>query len=385
MQSPHSWSGVWQRPHHLATQFAAAGHRIRWVEPRYLRWLLEDRRRFFGSRDQQPSSLIDVLSVTLINGERFGPVRRFNQGRLSRALRAGPSGAASDRRILWLYNPHEVHLAATVPHDLLVYDIMDEYRGFPWSAGRIAEEESELLGKADWVFAGTQALFDSKKDRAEGRIECHLSGVDTDHFRPPSGAREDSSAICPDDLQPLKGRYRRLLGYAGVIDLRLDQTLLADAARLHDDWGWILVGPVAADVANLRSVPNIHLLGQKSYKELPAYYHAWDCALIPFVESELTRHINPTKILEYAAAGLPVVTRALPDIERFYAEGAFLYRSAEEFESRLETVLGSDTASRESSDQVGRKLDRARQWARDRSWKSIAKKMLERVEKISKQ
>ena len=65
---------------------------------------------------------------------------------------------------------------------------------------------------------------------------------------------------------------------------------------------------------------------------------AWDAALIPFVENELTRHINPTKILEYAAAGLPVLARALPDVERYYAEGAYLYHTAEEFERQAGAI-----------------------------------------------
>lgn len=368
-QSPHAWRGVWQRPHHLAVQFARAGHSVRWVEPRYLRWLLDEPARFLRARREMPSERIEVIPATLVNGERFAPIRRMNERRLARLLDAPLAAPVAGKRILWLYHPHEAHLARTVPHDLLVYDIMDEFRGFPWSPPGIEAEEAELLKSANLVFAGTHALLESKRAAAGSKIECELSGVDIEHFSAGRGKP------VPVDLAPLRSKYKRLLGYAGMIDLRVDQDLLVAGARSHPDWGWILLGPEAADTSRLRNEPNIHLLGQKAYADLPAYYAASDAAIIPFVENELTRHINPTKILEYAAAGLPVITVALPDVERFYADGAFLYRTPDEFETCLQRVFADDAKSPE----VLKKIEASRIWSRERSWEAIASRMLARI------
>ncbi len=383
MQSPHGWRGVWQRPHHLASRFAARGHYVRWVEPRYVKWLAGERERFWRARNEKPDERIEVAPVTLLNGERFGPIRKFNLSRLASALNRHLPSSANGKGVLWLYDPHQAELARLVPHDLLIYDIMDEYRGFPWSPPKIAEEEARLLAEADWVFAGTQALFDAKKLQAQGKIECLLSGVDAGHFREIRGTGTRTNPREPVPEFPMREKYRRLIGYAGMIDLRLDQELIADSARRHPDWGWILLGPTACDVTRLRAAPNVHLLGQKSYGELPAFYHSWDCAMIPFVENELTRHVNPTKMLEYAAAGLPVVARALPDIEQFYAEGAFLYRDAADCETQLKAILEGEAQPMESP-LVREKLTQSAQWIKDRDWDAIAEKMLRRAEEIGK-
>jgi len=366
IQSPHAWRGVWQRPHHLARQFARAGHSVRYVQPRYARWLLDDRARFFQSRSELAEDGVDVRSVTLCNGERFSPIRTRNLRALARQLTIPQSDSPL---VLWLYNPHEAALADLVPHEILVYDIMDEYRGFPWSPLNLEKEEATLLSRANFVFAGTGALFDSKRAQAEGRISCELSGVDTNHF-----ARTSTPAPPPDELQTLRQKFTKLIGYAGVIDLRMDQHLIVEAARRHPEWCWVLLGPSRCDTSRLRAEPNIQLLGEKPYSDLPAYYHAFDCATIPFVENELTRHINPTKMLEYAAAGLPIVSRALPDAKRFYADGAWLYHTPGEAIKMLEAILGDDNDALAELRQ--KKLTRASEWSRERSWHAIAKRML---------
>jgi glycosyltransferase involved in cell wall biosynthesis len=376
IQCPHPWRGIAQRPHHLARHFARAGHAVHWVEPRYLRWLTQRPGDFFRARRERPEQNFDVQPVTLVNGERLPPIRAWNRFRLTRAF-ASATHASTETgdtpRILWLYDPHQAFLADRVPHDLLVYDIMDEYTGFPWSPPRIADEESALLRRADWIFAGTGALFDAKRPRAEGRIECILSGVDPDHFAPPSNDNTPDPAQADAEHAALRARYRRVAGYAGMIDLRVDMPLLRRAARDLPDWGFALIGPVHADAAILRDLPNVRLLGPRPYADLPAYYRAWDAALLPFVENTLTRHINPTKMLEYAAADRPIVARALPDVERFYADGAWLYREPDGFIAALRAI---DAAG----DPVARRLDHARAWIADRRWDRLAERMLRRVD-----
>jgi glycosyltransferase involved in cell wall biosynthesis len=63
-------------------------------------------------------------------------------------------------------------------------------------------------------------------------------------------------------------------------------------------------------------LPNVHLLGWRPYEELPACCKGFDVALLPFKIDELTLAANPLKLREYLAAGLPVVSSALPEVER---------------------------------------------------------------------
>jgi hypothetical protein len=75
----------------------------------------------------------------------------------------------------------------------------------------------------------------------------------------------------------------------------------------------VLIGDSTIDLASYRALANMHFLGRKSYAELPAYCKEFDVGLIPFKINELTKAVNPIKLREYLAAGLPVVSTRLPE------------------------------------------------------------------------
>jgi UDP-galactopyranose mutase len=80
-----------------------------------------------------------------------------------------------------------------------------------------------------------------------------------------------------------------------------------------------MLGPVVKiEEAALPRAGNIHYLGGKSYKELPAYLAGWDACMLPFAHNESTRYISPTKTPEYLAAGKPVVSTSITDVVRPY-------------------------------------------------------------------
>ena len=62
-------------------------------------------------------------------------------------------------------------------------------------------------------------------------------------------------------------------------------------------------------------MPNVHLFGRKPYADLPNYCKGFDVALNPFSINELTLAANPLKVREYLAAGLEVVSTAIPEVE----------------------------------------------------------------------
>ena len=77
----------------------------------------------------------------------------------------------------------------------------------------------------------------------------------------------------------------------------------------------MVLGKATTDVSALASLPNVHLLGRKPYADLPAYCKGFDVALMPFRLNELTLNANPLKVREYLAAGLPVVSTPIPEVE----------------------------------------------------------------------
>jgi hypothetical protein len=72
--------------------------------------------------------------------------------------------------------------------------------------------------------------------------------------------------------------------------------------------------------------------------------------LIPFPINEATLHSNPLKAREYLAAGLPVVSTAIPEVASL--EGCEIAAGREEFLELISKVLGEPGPSAARSEAV---------------------------------
>ena len=80
---------------------------------------------------------------------------------------------------------------------------------------------------------------------------------------------------------------------------------------------FVFVGPEVTRQRPLHGVPNIHLLGERPYAELPAYFAGADACWIPFAPTDHTMGRDCVKLYEYLATGRPIVTTPLPRAEQF--------------------------------------------------------------------
>jgi GT2 family glycosyltransferase len=68
------------------------------------------------------------------------------------------------------------------------------------------------------------------------------------------------------------------------------------------------------DVSKLESLPNVRLLGEKNYREIPLYLSHFDVCLIPFRLNKLTKGVDPVKMYEYFSQGKPVVATDMAEL-----------------------------------------------------------------------
>jgi glycosyltransferase involved in cell wall biosynthesis len=117
----------------------------------------------------------------------------------------------------------------------------------------------------------------------------------------------------PDEL---RGLPRPILGYFGLLaEDWVDVPLLERVADRFPHGSLVLIGRATRDLASLASRPNVHLLGRRPYASLPSYCRAFDVALNVFPLNDVTLAANPLKVREYLAAGLPVVSTRIPEVE----------------------------------------------------------------------
>jgi glycosyltransferase involved in cell wall biosynthesis len=237
---------------------------------------------------------------------------------------------------LWTFLPTTAEYVGGLGESLAVYYCTDEWSGFQHLGGEpVARMERRLLAKADVVFATSRPLVESK---ARHNKETHLAshGVDYAHF----AAALDSATTEPAEL---RGLSHPIVGFFGLLESWIDLPLLAYVAERRPDWSIVLVGKAAVDVSCLERYPNVHLLGRKPYAELPRYAKAFDVAVCPFVEGELSRNVNPIKLREYLSAGVPVVATGIPEAA-CHGDACRLARTPEEFLAACDEAIRGDSA-----------------------------------------
>lgn len=242
--------------------------------------------------------------------------------------------------VAWYYTPMMLSWSSHLRPAVVVYDCMDELSLFRGAPAAMLQWEQQLLEHAQLVFTGGVSLYEAKRGR-HPHVHCFPSSIDSAHFIPARTLNEDP----PDQA----GIPHRRLGFAGVIDERMDLELLDAIARTRPEWQLVMVGPVVKiDPTTLPRRDNIHYLGAKPYADLPAYMAGWDVALMPFAMNESTRFISPTKTPEYLAAGCPVVSTPIRDVVVPYgvADLAFIGRSPDEFCAAIEEALTQSPETR---------------------------------------
>ena len=323
------WDFVFQRPQHLLTR-CARRHRVFVIEEPVVG---EGPARFEVSVRQHG---IRVAVPRLPEGLTVDAADALQ----SSLLRAFFREHSISDYVLWYYTPMAIAFTRHLRPRAVVYDCMDELSAFAGAPASMREREQELLKRADVVFTGGQALFESKR-HSHSNVFAFPSSVDVEHF-----ARARASQSDPDDQSHIP---HPRLGFFGVIDERMDLELLRQVAAARPDWHLVIVGPVVKiDPSCLPVAANLHYLGPKQYEELPLYLAGWDVALLPFARNDATRYISPTKTPEYLAAGKPVVSTSIRDVVRPYGATG-LARIADDpadFVAAIEAALAEPTSER---------------------------------------
>jgi UDP-galactopyranose mutase len=329
------WDFVWQRPQQLLTR-CARERRVFFVEEPVFAEGGRPRLRIRRVNDQ-----LVVAAPELPSGCAPAEVDEIQE----RLLRGLLLDFGVEAFVLWMYTPMAVPFTRRLAPLAVVYDCMDELSAFDHAPDRLVPLEDEVFRRADLVLTGGRSLFEAKRGR-HPRVHLFPSSVDSAHF----AVARLSGPEPPDQAEIDRPR----LGYAGVIDERLDLELVAALADARPNWQLVLVGPVAKiDPESLPRRPNLHYLGPKDYADLPAYLRGWDAALLPFARNRATRYISPTKTPEYLAAGLPVVSTSITDVVRPYGEEGLVHIA----EDAAGFVAAAEQAMHECSVERLRRVD----------------------------
>lgn len=313
-------------------------------------------RRAAGGASQINETMCQVTPLLLPGAHgRLG--RLVNKSllvtQIARAIRAIPDYHERPRQV-WSFAPDVPHLVGAFDEEAFIYYCVDEHSEFDgYNRSAILQLERQLVERADVVFASSAPLLESRR---QWRDDVHLMrhGVDYEHF----AQAWKTPGEMPDDLANIP---QPIFGFFGLIHHWIDVKLIGQLARLRPEYSFVLLGDAKVSLTKLSELPNVHWLGPKPYSELPAYCRHFRAGLIPFVESTMTRNVNPIKLLEYLAAGLPVISTPMPEA-RVSSRHVHCRNSSSEFARCCDRFAKEDSSSKET----------VAVSAADRSWTAVA-------------
>jgi len=325
------FASPWQRAQQLAMHLAEATDVV-YVDPNrsFLQFL----------RRQNPLSAPpgELLPRRLLRfkpgpgfpfGRSFPMVNRVNHARTwNRLQRLLAEGRLAPPQVAVVTFPDQLDIIRSLPALPVIYDLMDEPALFlkPWQQLHYERAHRELLERADLVVTSSKVLFERYAPLAR-RAVCITNGVREQMFRDLQNARAHPR------LARLPGPR---LGYVGMISHWFDFDTVRALANGFPQGSVILVGPVDCAVPALPS--NVTFTGMVPHHQLAPLLRSFDLGLIPFRRCRDIDAVNPVKMYEYLAAGLPVLSARFSEIAHF-AEFVSIYDSETDCLSAARSLL----------------------------------------------
>ena len=230
----------------------------------------------------------------------------------------------------------------------IIVDYHSDFTGFLAPGSDDSEANGmRLLTKADCVIPTTEALaLNTRQVRGGAAPKVVPNGCDYALFHAAfSPTQPRPLPTLGEDGQPDAGMRRPVAGFCGTLSHWFNATAVCEMARQLPEVDFVLAGQVVEWEQELRSLPNIRLVGEKSHEEIPALLKTFDLAVLPFdMDADISETLCPTFFYECLAAGKKVVASALPCLREYDKKHVLLAETPAAFVQAIKTVLaGKDS------------------------------------------
>jgi glycosyltransferase involved in cell wall biosynthesis len=313
-------------------RFAARGWRVVYVAQLGIRnprpsHVVQALRRGKSPAQEPP---FEVVRPKLVPPRRVPGVDAVNRRWLARQLLGhvrDPSGT-----VLWIRfpTPELVPLLAAVPWRAVVYEVVDDHAAGPGMTDRLRaafrRAEDAILVRADVVFAWSEPLRELLAVR-HPNVRLATAAVDMSELAP---------------VAMTEGAERTAV-FTGALGFRFDEKLAAAVARELPDWTLLFAGPAEPEAEEaLAPLPNAVLTGAFAHAELPRLLALGRVCLVPYRVNAFNDNLVPVKLVEYLAAGRPVVSTPMKAADGFADAVAFV-GGAKAFAEAVRTAASEDT------------------------------------------
>lgn len=338
-----SWDFSWHRQQEMMMYMSEHGFKILFVEPC-------DKKHPFQSFFKQECENVWRLRPCGFPYERCSRLINIINGKMARTeIEEAARQLKFEKPILWLDRVHGFDFEYFQKNSYVVYDLVDEILAF----GRVRNDrmllelENQVLKRADILLSSSQTLMNRKIKQSgrTGKSQFLPNGVDCSRF---SIEAKKVSQQSPT------------IGFIGHISRRsIDYNLVQSVAAARPDWTLLFVGPGTEEDKNAlkEGFSNIVMKDPVSGNEVPRVIREFDIGMIPYnTDKEDMDYVFPRKACEYLAAGKPVISTPLKEVEclKPYVQVA---TDAEGFIRKAEEVTDENEFATEARRTFAQKYD----------------------------
>ncbi len=266
--------------------------------------------------------------------------------------------------ILWFDSSLFSFLLDEITYKNSILRLADYSKGFNSVSDNQYDAEIEIANRVDTIIYSAQNLKEKYTDiKNKSNMHYISNGVDLTFI-------EQSNKSLPVEYENIPSP---IAVYIGAIHDWFDTDLVYESALCLPEYSFVIIGPIEQDLSKLEKLDNVFILGKKPYTQLAQYLSNADVGIIPFDTlhyKELVESINPLKLYEYFACGLPVVSMTWHQLETL-GSPAFLCNSTDEFIAAIQRSLIEDQS------------DAVKKFAEEADWVNRLNEVLNILPKVS--
>lgn len=241
----------------------------------------------------------------------------------------------------------------------------------------VAAKNQKFVNSEKNISKNADAVFSTSEKLREKFVE-----LNSNTFKFPAGVELEKFEIDNKDKnipKKLRNVPKPLIGFIGSMNEKIDLELMEYSLKQLPNYSFVFIGENSENRMNMKIFKNknIFFLGKQKHSELKNYLKNIDCAIIPYNVNNFTDTVYPSKLNEYLALGLPIVSTNFYEIKFFNRENNNVVNIALD---KIEFVnLIKETINKNSET----KQNERKEVAKKNSWKIRYEKIIDIILKIN--